>query len=63
MNKTTKKINTKDIEPILHINGVPSFQNLTKQDYYSFLVTLEFEAKSYYKDKNVVGNDKKKIPP
>lgn len=50
-------------KPILHINGVPSFKNLGKQEYKSFLITLEFAIKNYYKDKNIRDTNKQEIPP
>ncbi len=50
-------------EPILHINGVPSFKNLSTQDFKSFISTLEFQVKTFYKDKARNTDTNKDIPP
>lgn len=61
--KNFKKNNSTNENPILHINGVPSFKNLDKKEYHSFIVALEFATKNYYKDKNNGDINKLEIPP
>lgn len=61
--KQTKSKNNNIKEPKLHINGIPSFKNLGKQELHSFIVTLEFQTKTYFKNENLKKEILSKVPP